>query len=54
MARLAASQEIDLPRLSEDEVEDILAFLDSLTGAAAATQDFDIPSEVPSKLPLDQ
>ena len=54
MARLAASQEIDLPRLSEDEVEDILAFLDSLTGAAAASQGFDIPSELPSKLPLDQ
>lgn len=54
MARVAASASVDVPRLGEDEIADLIAFLNSLTGQAAADATFDIPAEVPSGLPVDQ
>lgn len=53
MARVAANTTVAAPSLNDGEVADILSFLASLTGDKAAKQDIDIPSQVPSGLPLD-
>ena len=52
--RQANHIDINLPALTDSEVDDIVAFLHSLTGEQAMTQDFYIPDEVPSGLPIDK
>jgi len=54
MQRQANHIDINLPALTDSEVDDIVAFLHSLTGEQAVTQDFYIPDEVPSGLPIDK
>ncbi|MEM1363096.1 MAG: cytochrome c peroxidase [Pseudomonadota bacterium] len=54
MARQARARDIYLkPKLTEGEIADLVAFLESLTGAEAAAVAYEIPSEVPSGLPVD-
>lgn len=53
MARQAAATDIALPPLTEADVEDIIAFLNSLTDPTAQSP-FAIPEEVPSGLPVDR
>ena len=54
MARVAASASVEVPELRDDEIADLIAFLNGLTGQGAAAAAFDIPLEVPSGLPVDQ
>ena len=52
--RQAAKIDINLPVLTDSEVDDIVAFLHALTGKQAKAQNFYIPDNVPSGLPVDQ
>jgi len=52
--RQANKIDINLPALSDSEIDDIVAFLNSLTGKKASAQDFYIPKQVPSGLSIDQ
>ena len=53
---LRQTQRIDikLPVLSESEITDLIAFLNSLTGEQARAGKFEIPDKVPSGLPIDK
>ncbi len=54
MQRQARYLDISLPTLNDNEIEDLIAFLHSLTGRQALAQDFVIPDSVPSGLPVDR
>ncbi len=50
--RIAAANELEPVALSDRQVDDLLAFLSSLTGERARAGDFDVPASVPSGLPV--
>lgn len=52
-ARLLSKIDIDLPPISETQVDDIVAFLNALTGETALTLPMGRPDTVPSGLPVD-
>ncbi len=52
-ARHAAARDIDLPPRTEEEIAQITAFLEALTGATARTWPMGRPDAVPSGLPVD-
>lgn len=45
--------DVSLPSLDDDEIQSLVAFLESLTGQQAARQEFLLPETVPSGLPVD-
>ncbi|MEO0654128.1 MAG: cytochrome c peroxidase [Pseudomonadota bacterium] len=53
MARQAAVLDIDLPRVSDAEVAQLVAFLEALTGETAETRPLGRPETVPSGLSVD-
>ena len=53
MARLRASASIAPVELTDDQVGDLVVFLESLTGATALTRPLGRPDRVPSGLPVD-
>ena len=53
MARHAATLDVRPVSLSDDQVDDIVAFLDSLTGVTALERPLGRPESVPSGLPVD-
>ena len=53
MARQAAKVDIDLAGLDDDDIEDLVAFLHSLTGVTARSRPLGRPETVPSGLPVD-
>jgi len=53
MRRQASSVEIDLPPLSDAQIDDIVAFLYALTGETALERPLGRPDRVPSGLPVD-
>ncbi len=53
-AAIAAAVRLDPPGLSEDEIGDLLAFLQALTDADALAGRLGIPDAVPSGLPVDR
>ena len=53
MARQAATLDTRAVGLSEAEIDDLVAFLESLTGETALTRPMGRPSAVPSGLPVD-
>lgn len=53
MARQAASVDIDLVALGDDEIADIIAFLHALTGETVKSRPLGRPETVPSGLPVD-
>ena len=54
MARQAATLDISLPALTDEEVSQLVAFLNALTGAGVHTLPFGVPENVPSGLPVDR
>ncbi|MEE4121054.1 MAG: cytochrome c peroxidase [Paracoccaceae bacterium] len=52
-ARHAAARDIDLPPRTEEEIAQIVAFLEALTGATAGTRPMGRPGTVPSGLTVD-
>jgi len=54
MARQAQARDIYLPQITDQDIDDLVAFLNSLTGKTALQQDSFVPAEVPSKLPVDR
>ena len=54
MQRQAGKVDINLPSLSNEEVDDLVSFLHALTGDRARAQDFYIPATVPSGLAVDR
>ncbi len=53
MARQAAAQDIDIPALTEADISNLVAFLETLTGVSGNMRPLGRPSEVPSGLPVD-
>ena len=53
MQRQTEKVDINLPAINDQEVDALIAFLDSLTGDQALARDFTIPTVVPSGLPVD-
>jgi len=53
MARQETTLDIGLPDISEDEISDIVAFLNALTGETAQNLPMGVPASVPSGLPVD-
>ena len=53
LARQAAAVDLSPMALSDDEIADIVAFLESLTGRTARDRPFGRPDRVPSGLPVD-
>lgn len=53
MQRQAAQRDISLPALTPAEIDDIVAFLDALTGDQARARDYVVPRTVPSGLSVD-
>jgi cytochrome c peroxidase len=53
-ARILAANALEPMHLSDGEIADILAFLDSLTDRASIEGVLGIPESVPSGLPVDQ
>lgn len=53
IARIRSAIEIDLPPLTDAEISELIAFLDSLTDANAVIGRLGAPGRVPSGLPLD-
>ena len=53
MARLAAATEIRLGALSDEDMDDLVAFLHALTGETALQRPLGRPEAVPSGLPVD-
>ena len=54
MARQAKARDIYLPQITDQDIDDLIAFLNSLTGEAALRQGSIVPTQVPSKLPVDR
>ena len=54
MARFERAMDLSPQDLSDNEVNDIIAFLNSLTGKSAKTGILGIPDTVPSGLPIDR
>lgn len=54
MARQARARDIFLPKLSDTDIADLVAFLHALTGDAARQQVSVVPDTVPSGLPVDR
>ncbi|MEO1307631.1 MAG: cytochrome c peroxidase [Pseudomonadota bacterium] len=54
MVRQAQHIDIQPVALSDSEVEDIVAFLNDLTGVTVHNRPFDVPLRVPSGLPVDR
>lgn len=54
MARQAAKVDIALPPLTDTEIDQIVSFLESLTGATVHDLPFGVPDQVPSGLPVDK
>jgi len=52
-ARHAARRDVALPALGADEIADLVAFLNALTGETAETRPLGRPDRVPSGLPVD-
>jgi cytochrome c peroxidase len=52
-ARHAAARDIDLPPRTDEEIAQIVAFLEALSGATAGTRPMGRPDTVPSGLPVD-
>ncbi len=53
MERQLARVEVDLPGLSDQDIADIVAFLNSLTDKSEASMPLGVPETVPSGLPVD-
>ncbi len=53
MARQSAKQDIALPPLSDEDINQLIAFLEALTGETANTRPLGRPNSVPSGLPVD-
>lgn len=53
MIRIAAASEIAPMRLTEGQMDDLIAFLDSLTDPSSTRLQLGLPAHVPSGLPLD-
>ncbi len=54
LARIAAANELEPVDLSDEEVRQIIAFLEALTDTASVEGRLGIPATVPSGLPVDQ
>lgn len=54
MQRQTGKVDINLPQLSNEEVDDLVSFLHALTGDRAKAKDFYIPATVPSGLAVDR
>lgn len=54
LAAIAEANQLEPTALTDDEVADILAFLDALTDPAALDGRLGIPESVPSGLPVDR
>jgi cytochrome c peroxidase len=54
MQRQQRRVDIKLPKLSQQDIDDLIAFLHALTGEAAAARSSLIPTTVPSGLPVNQ
>jgi len=54
MARFERAIDLSPQDLSDNEINDIIAFLNSLTGKSAKTGILGIPDTVPSGLPIDR
>ena len=54
MQRQQRRVDIKLPKLSQQDIDDLIAFLHALTGEAAAARSSLIPATVPSGLPVNQ
>ena len=54
MARQRAKLDIEPVDLSDQEVEDLVAFMHALTGKTALTRPSGVPETVPSGLPVDR
>jgi cytochrome c peroxidase len=52
LAEIASANELHQPKLSEEQVEQLLAFLRALTDPAMLDLRVEVPDEVPSGLPL--
>ncbi|MDJ0631436.1 MAG: cytochrome c peroxidase [Rhodobacter sp.] len=53
MQRQLAVNELELPPLSDQDIADIVAFLNCLTGRTAEDRPLGVPARVPSGLPVD-
>jgi cytochrome c peroxidase len=53
-ARIAEANELDVVELTDDELKDLVAFLEALTDPASEDLTHEIPDEVPSGLPVDK
>ena len=53
MQRLRRYRDIDLPALSDSEIQQLVSFLHALTDQTSLYGKFGAPSAVPSGLPLD-
>lgn len=53
LSAIAAANELSPQRLTEPQIADLLAFLNSLTDARGARGRLGIPAALPSGLPLD-
>jgi cytochrome c peroxidase len=53
MARLSAVSDISLDPLSDDDIDDVIAFLHALTGTGTENRPLGRPAQVPSGLPVD-
>ncbi|WP_425101837.1 cytochrome-c peroxidase [Tropicibacter sp. S64] len=51
--RILARIDIDLPQVSDDDIADLVAFLEALTGETAKDRPMGRPEKVPSGLPVD-